>query len=141
MKNGGKHKIENRLRPARKRLNLEHKHVAYLLGHKSNDQISRYETDVRLPSLETALELEIILGVPVRLLFPDLYQRLRGTIRARAENNRALGGRLKNIFGDGLCPYAENLSAPAPSPEEFNKAHDHAIEMVNKVSARRNEYL
>ena|SRR6266404_6364600 len=140
MNDGGKNKLENRIWLARKRASLEQKQIAYLLGHKGLDQISRYENDKRPPSFENALKLEIILGTPVRLLFPETYQRLRSEVKMRAEGNIALKDVIREISGDDLCPYMEFLSAPAPSEEELEKARRHAVEMVNRVSDRWNEY-
>src|SRR5437764_724537 len=136
MNSGGKSKLENRIRVARKRSNLEHKQIAYLLGHKSSDQISRFENDGRLPLLPNALKLEIILDMPLRWLFPELYERLRAEIKARAENNRSVKDVIKDTFSSGLCRHEKTLSAPEFSPEEFEDARKHSVEMVRRVSAR-----
>ena len=39
-----------------------------MLGHKTTDQVSRYEKGERLPGLKLLLLLEIIYGVPPRVL-------------------------------------------------------------------------
>src|SRR5438874_10656885 len=140
MNSGGNSKLENRIRVARKRLNLEHKQIACLLGHKSSDQISRFENDGRLPLLPNALKLEIILGMPLRWLFPELYDRLRTEIKARAENNRSIKVLITDTFVNGLCRHEELLAAPDLSVEEFERARSHSVEMVHKISARWNEY-
>src|SRR5688572_3524715 len=101
MKSGGKNKIQNRLWITRKRRGLEQKQVAYLLNHRTVNQISRYENGSRMPTLLAALKLEIIFGVPARLLFPDLHEQLRAEIRKRAETSRGLRESLANLFGDG----------------------------------------
>src|SRR5437870_13110734 len=87
---GGKNKTENRLWIARKKRGFEQKQVAHLLNHKSVDQISRYENGSRLPKLQTALKLEIVYGVPLRLLFTDLYSQLRTEIKERTVTSRSL---------------------------------------------------
>jgi transcriptional regulator with XRE-family HTH domain len=48
--------------------------------------LSRYERGHILPSLTTALGLEIVYRVPVAFLFPDLYEELRDQIRSREAN-------------------------------------------------------
>src|SRR6266545_2745585 len=87
---GGKHTNQNRLWLARKRRGLGQKQVAYLLAHQSPDQISRYEQGVKLPTLSTALMLEIIYGAPIRLLYRELYEQLRTEIGERLESQPIL---------------------------------------------------
>src|SRR5581483_9073842 len=60
---------------ARKRRGLRLKQVALLLGHRTYDQICRYERNFRTPSLSSAIKLELIYGVPVRRLFSDITKK------------------------------------------------------------------
>ena len=57
---------KNRLWLYRKKMGYSQKVVAQLLGRKSSARICDYERGKFLPSLETALKLEIILGIPLR---------------------------------------------------------------------------
>lgn len=75
----------NQIRQYRREYGLLQKEVSYLLGHKSSSHISYYERRKKLPSLATALKLEIILRKPISYLFPDLYQTLRQEIRNKEE--------------------------------------------------------
>lgn len=134
MTNGGENKTRNRLWLARKRRGLKQKQVAYLLGHHNIDQVSRYENGLRLPKLQAALRLEIIFGLPVRLLFKDLHDQLRDDIRQRAEVSHALKESLKDTLGDGICSYADLLNDADISSEQLENAARHAREMVNRVS-------
>src|SRR5712692_4130058 len=118
MTNGGQNKTKNRLWLARKRKGFRQKQVAYLLNHRNIDQISRYENGSRLPTLQTALKLEIIFGVPVRLMFKGLHDQLRGEIKERAETSQAFHDSLNHVFSESLCSFAELLTSPNPSPEE-----------------------
>ena len=59
---------------ARQRSGLTQKTIAHLLGRKFTDEISRYENGQRIPTLQTALKLEIIYRVPIRLLFYEKYR-------------------------------------------------------------------
>ena len=62
------------------------KHLATLLGQKGLTMISQYEAGASLPPLETALLLELALGVRLSELYAGLYQELQTTVLARAEN-------------------------------------------------------
>ncbi|MDA2938741.1 helix-turn-helix domain-containing protein [Acidobacteria bacterium AH-259-A15] len=73
----------------RKRMRLGQKQVAYLMGLKSVAHISHYERGLKLPRLENAIKLEVILNVPVSFIFPELTSRVRKEIHAkRKELNR-----------------------------------------------------
>ena len=55
--------------------------VARLLGYRSATHISAYERGKRLPSLETAIKLEVVLCAPVAFLFPDIRRRALDGVR------------------------------------------------------------
>lgn len=59
--------------------------VAEIIGYHSHTDVSRYEYGRRLPSLVTALKLEIVYRVPVAFLFPGLYRELKEQLREREE--------------------------------------------------------
>lgn len=69
----------------RRRMRFSQRHVAYLLGHRDSSAWSNYERGERLPSLENALRLGVILRVPVEFLFYALHDDLRSQIRAEEE--------------------------------------------------------
>lgn len=131
---GGKPKLQNRLWQARSRRDLKQKHIAYLLGLNNLDQVSRYENGPRLPTLQTALKLEIILGVPVRALFPELYAELRSEIRKRASVSRSLSEKLENVFVDEHCSYEGLLVEANVSMDVRNKIHRHAAFLINTMN-------
>jgi transcriptional regulator with XRE-family HTH domain len=75
------------------------KHVATLLGHRYTQMVSKYERGTSLPPLETALLLEIALGVRLADLYVDLYQELQLLALKRSETlpealRRSVRGRL-----------------------------------------------
>src|SRR2546421_8984869 len=111
MPHGGRKTIENRLWQTRKRRGLEQKQIAYLLNHHTPDQVSRYELGTRLPTLETALLLEMIYGAPLRVLYKDLYERLQGKLRDRLERVPQLHDRLAEFMSEEgvreYCAYRE----------------------------------
>ena len=83
----------------RRNRRLLQKQLAVLIGHRYTHMISKYEHGLRLPSLETALLLEIALGIRLPELYPDLYQRLYALILKRSkvlppDVRRDLRGRL-----------------------------------------------
>jgi DNA-binding XRE family transcriptional regulator len=61
------------------------KHLAVLVGHRSTQMVSQYESGASLPPLETALLLEIILGARLSEIYVDLYQELQVRVLQRAE--------------------------------------------------------
>lgn len=79
---------DNRLRLYRKQSGLSQREVARLLGLDTSAPVSRYECGAKLPSLISALKLEIIYHTPAAFLFEGLYQRLRGEIELRRGKGR-----------------------------------------------------
>lgn len=80
--------LGNRLWKYRKRMGFTQWQVAALLGYLSRTDISHFEHAQKLPSLVTALKLEILYRVPVAFLFPERYQRLKIDLREREERFR-----------------------------------------------------
>jgi transcriptional regulator with XRE-family HTH domain len=78
-------RLPNYLLTNRKRLALSQADVAFLLGTRGGTKMCRYERFVRVPSLETALALEVIFQKPARELFAGLYQKIEGEVAARAK--------------------------------------------------------
>jgi len=64
-------------------MRLGQKQVACLMGLKSVAHISHYERGLKLPGLENAIKLEVILSVPVSFLFPQLTSRIRKEIHSK----------------------------------------------------------
>lgn len=139
MNPGGKSKKHNRLWLARKRAGLRQKQVAHLLGHRTVDQVSRYEKGTRVPTLETALMLELIYRTPLRQLFGDLYEELHGKIRQRIGNTPSLNQFAKSIETQEaeeareFCTYADRLRLPALSPAERAHVHRHITKLARKL--------
>lgn len=138
---GGRNKSQthNRLWLARKRRGLGQKQVAYLLNHSTNDQVSRFEKGLRLPTLETALMLEIVYGTPLRILFKELYEQVQEEIRGRIKNNPQLE-RTYGIFAGeeesarDFCASAEILNIPNVSPAELVQVRNHITYLAKKYA-------
>ena len=77
--------LSNYLRSSRKRLALSQGEVAFLLGHGSSGQVSRYERFEHMPSLETALVYEVILKIPLSEIFGGMYQKAEREVAERAQ--------------------------------------------------------
>ena len=75
----------NHLYSLRRNHGLLQKHVAALLGHRMTQMISQYEHGVSLPTLETALMLEIVLGARLSEIYVDLYHDLLCVVLQRAQ--------------------------------------------------------
>ena len=73
----------NRLVLYRKRMKLSQKQVATMLGLKSIAVLSHYERGTSKPSLARALALEIVYRVPVAFLFPELYEKIKASVREK----------------------------------------------------------
>ena len=83
MRKNAKHKFTNELSVARITRGLSRKAVAKVLGYSRTTPLTHFERGCRTPSLERALQLEILYRRPVAFLFPDLYLSLRDDIRLR----------------------------------------------------------
>jgi transcriptional regulator with XRE-family HTH domain len=138
-KQGGLKRRPNRLWVARKRRGLEQKQVAYLLGQPGIDQISHYEQGSRLPSLTTALRLEVIYGLPVRLLFKDLYTQVEDETWQKISIN----SRLHRIYGNRAaaekelseyCAFLELLNAPSASEADRTQVRRHVTVLAKKLA-------
>lgn len=76
-------RIANRLWRSRKAAGLTQKQVAFLLGHKSTSQISRWERGRRVPRTIDLLKLSAIYHRLVNDLVWDLFDSLRHKVAKR----------------------------------------------------------
>ncbi len=131
--------MTNRLWLARKRRGLEQKQVAYLLNHQSIDQLSRYEQGARLPSLDNALKLEIIYGVPLRLLFKELFDTLEDEVWQRISLSTPLQKRYGNRTANTVelaeyCAFSELLAMPQASEADRARVRRHVTVLAKKLA-------
>lgn len=152
----GKTKPNNRLWQARHRIGLEQKQVARLLGHKTTDQISRYERGARLPGLNTACKLTIIYGASLQELFPEHFERFNQEIKEKADaysaslvngNNhvslentdvQAIASHQPTVkessFDAPLCHYARLLDKLLPSQTELAAIRKHITKLARAMA-------
>lgn len=135
---GGRSRKQNRLWTARKRRGLVQKQVAHLLD-TSIDEISRCERGVITPGLEIALGLEIVYGLPVRILFRDLYEDLQSRISGKLSSQELL----KKVYEDALkseqklgesCTYQDLLQMTNLSAADAAKVRSHITQLAKKLA-------
>jgi transcriptional regulator with XRE-family HTH domain len=134
---GAKHKTRNGLWAARQRAGYGQKAVAYLLGHRTTDQVTRYEKGSRLPSLKLLLELEIIYGVPPRLLYPEYYEELRQRVERRAGRLKTLGRPPAPQAAEvpaAYCAQEELLRAASLTDAERERVRDHVVALMRRLN-------
>lgn len=76
--------LPNYLRTHRKRWALSQKQLVHLLGFETCSPVSKYERNLTLPSLKTALACELVFGEPARALFPGAYREVEEEVMRRA---------------------------------------------------------
>ena len=59
--------------------------MAFLLGCRNGQKVSRYERFARKPNLETLFAYELVFGAPARELFAGAYQKVEKKISKRAQ--------------------------------------------------------
>lgn len=142
MTTGGRNQKPNRLWLSRKRRSFRQKQVAYILNHHTADQVSRYEKGTRIPTLETALMLEIIYKAPLRVLFNELYDELQNEVRQKVESNPSLKHiaeemrQLKSGSQQNFCTYEDVINMPAASRAELVPAKLHITKLAKKLAYR-----
>lgn len=137
-----KQKRKNRLFLVRNKNSFGQKQVATLLGHKTTDQISRYERGTKLPSLKTAFKLGIIYNLPIRALFDGYYEaclkelRKREKLLTKQENATPLG--IKQLGETEFCTIEEKLNPFAVKESDLDKARSHIAELIRTRAKRMN---
>jgi transcriptional regulator with XRE-family HTH domain len=103
-------KLTNYLRTYRKRAGLTQGELAFLLGCRNGAKVSRYERLQRVPTLQTALAYEAVLGVPARELFAGMFEEIQRTAKRRV---RSLIKRLGSNQRPKVLRKLETLQATA----------------------------
>lgn len=74
----------NYVRTYRRRWAFTQGEIAALLGFDSRTVISRIEQGKRLPSLESALALEVLFGTAPKSMFPQFFAEVEEALMQRA---------------------------------------------------------
>lgn len=77
------HHHPNRIRQLRMEKGLTQRQLAHLMGYQSVSSLSHLEAGHKLPSLTTALKLEVALQRFIGDLFPRLFESVRGPVARR----------------------------------------------------------
>lgn len=138
-----KQKHKNRLFLVRSKNALRQKQVALLLGHHTNDQISRYERGTKLPSLKTAFKLGIIYQLPLRVLLNGYYEACLKEIRKREktlDQEKNSDGSVRGRFpGETeFCTIKEKLKPFRVKEPDLDKARGHIAELIRTRAKRMN---
>jgi transcriptional regulator with XRE-family HTH domain len=141
----------NILRRARQKRGLSQKQVAFLLNQKSTDNISHYENERYLPSLRTAMQLEIIYQMPIRLLFSEIYnelvrdvQELQRKFPSIPNSNTRPGTTPRaRLHRDEACFYKDLLLIKRPTQSELENIDGHVINLswVSAAYKRQNRTI
>jgi len=128
----------NALWRARQQAGLELKQVAYLLGHRTTDQISHYERGLQMPSLRNALKLTIIYQASLAQLFPEHYEQYRTELAAKLEKVSRLqfNQTVHESLADKIhfCTYDDLLGQSAPSRQEREAVRDHVTKLARRLA-------
>lgn len=110
--------MTNLIRLFRKRAGFSQPELAHLLG-LAQSTVSELESDAELPSLESALGLQIVLDAEPSLIFVSLYERLEAAIMSRAaELDAALRGRTDAAALGKLRSLADMARRASPNRRE-----------------------
>jgi transcriptional regulator with XRE-family HTH domain len=77
------------LRTYRKKFGLTQREAALLVGMETGQIISRHESKARIPSFKTVVAYQIVFDVPLRALFPEIYQEVEELVLKRALDLKA----------------------------------------------------
>ena len=82
-------RLNNYLKTHRKHSGLSQSEVSFLVRLKNKAELSRYERNVRIPSLRTALACQELYGVAVSDLFAGLNDSVASDTRGRMKRLQA----------------------------------------------------
>lgn len=123
------------------RSGLDRKQVALLLNKKTTDEISIYENGERLPSLGTALRMEAIFQIPIKLLFLELFEKYHAEIEKIKEQHPQLfpaesyfPQSLGHARQEGICFYAALLQGRTPNQMEIKQVDKHVMNLMSMTS-------
>lgn len=149
-------RLKNRLWQLRRERGLEQKQVARLLGHRTCDQLSRYERGTRLPKFENLLKLAVIYRASLAEMFDAHLEYYRAEIRERialyaksltaltvqptdetdgTEEASGMINAAKESAADAhLCFYAALLESQHPTEEECNQIRRHLTRLLRTLT-------
>lgn len=135
---------QNNLRRYRKRSGLEQKQLAFLLNQKSTDEVSRYETGIHRPNLETAFKLQVIFHVPIALIYHRLFEHCQVEIAELKRQHPHLlpdsdwfPASPEQLKQEEFCFYGEILKGRIPNELEIRTVDKHILNLMNTTAVYR----
>lgn len=131
---------KNSLALRRKHFGYEQKQIAELLGNKPIQQISRYETGARVPSIKTAIKFAIIYKLPVRVLFDNYFRECEAELKTKLETS-GLRNRFdpESLQANEYCSYLELLKKETLRATESDMIRRHIKVLVEERSHKMPE--
>jgi transcriptional regulator with XRE-family HTH domain len=80
------HSTFNYVRTCRQRHGLTAQELSELVGQGSATAISKIENGDRVPTLEVALSLQVIFGLPPKAVFPEYFEWVEDRVMRRARD-------------------------------------------------------
>jgi len=104
-----KHGSFNYVRTSRQRHALTTDEVALLIGQKGKAAVPQFEAGSRVPTLEVALALQVVFGLPPREMFPELFERIEDAVMRRASELHARLDGLTDRFSEAKRSLLEEM--------------------------------
>lgn len=141
MKTKGKIHFKNQLAIVRKRKEIAQKQVAALLGHKTTDQISRYERGAKVPNLKTALKLGILYKIPIRILLDGYFEACQTEIRRQEKGlSNTESSMAQPAIEAEFCTIKEKLESNHVQNADLDIAYSHCAQLIRR-RAEQMEHL
>lgn len=116
------------MRVLRRRLGLTQRELAYVIGYKSDSQISHIENGSRTPQLAEVLIIELVFGIPAVTIFPEIRLAVGSRVGYRLKRIMA-GFREDNSFHPRMSYKAaqlERVLASLRSHESFDPSEKYS---------------
>ena len=101
------------MRILRRRLGLTQRELAYVIGYKSDSQISHIENGSRTPQLAEVLMMELVFGVPAVTIFPEI----------------------RSAVGTGVSHRVREIMADLPESDSFHPRVSYKAAQLERVLA------
>lgn len=134
-------KLHNALWRLRRQRRLEQKQVAYLIGHKTTDLMSRYEQGTQQPGLLNTIKLSLLYQATLAEMFPEQAEQCRLELEANLKRMPRFIGQQKGVFEEltenvHLCTYEKLLEQPETSNADLDSIRRHVTSLMQKLTYR-----
>ncbi|MEQ1762145.1 MAG: helix-turn-helix transcriptional regulator [Pyrinomonadaceae bacterium] len=140
MKNTNKGPFKNQLALIRQRNHIQPNQIAKLLGHKTTNRVTEYESGIKTPNLKTALKLAHIYDLPIRVMLDGYYAAVRDEIKreelrliAKTRGKSRVVARSTPVEYCSIEAKADSASA---GTREASHARRHATDLIRKSAEK-----